>query len=338
MDYQNLYGNNMEYGNGYGAGPGWGPPPDYERQQVRKTRRCFSRIGFIYVIYLAVSMASQWLAAFVLILTGLSPKLDDNLYMLVSLLAMYPAAVPLTALLMKQVPKVGQPGKERWGIGKLAGFFLFALGLLYAGNIIGTVLMGLAGGIKGEPIVNEMEELVMSMEIWTILLAAVIAAPIMEELVFRKFLLDRIAGYGHWTAIMVSAVLFGVAHGNFYQFFYAFGLGAVFSYIYLHTGKIVYTIGFHMLINFMGSILPMGLLKAAESNQVIGGLLTMGNVMMIFSFMICAVVLLVCCWRDLRFDRGSIFLPAGKKIRATWLNAGMALFLLWGAATFALSL
>lgn len=338
MDYQNPYRNNIEYSNGYNTGPGWGPDLEYEKKLARETRRCFSRIGFVYVIFLAVSAGSQWLAALVLAWTGLVWELNENLYMLISMLAMYPVAVPLTALMMKWVPGTGYPGTERWGIGKLAGFFVFSMGVLYAGNIIGTVLMGLAGLIKGEPIINDMQELVMSMETWTVLVTAVITAPIMEELVFRKFLLDRIAGYGHWTAMMVSGVIFGIAHGNFYQFFYAFGLGLIFAYVYLHTGKLRYTIGFHMLINFWGSVLPMGLLKVIESSGIIGSFLAMGNVMIMFGFMICAVVLLICCWRDLSFDRGLVVLSSGKKVRATWLNIGMGLFLLWGALNFALSL
>ena len=97
MDYQNPYRNNMEYSNGYNTGPGWGPDPEYEKKLARETRRCFSRIGFVYVIFLAVSAGSQWLAALVLAWTGLVWELNENLYMLISMLAMYPVAVPLTA-------------------------------------------------------------------------------------------------------------------------------------------------------------------------------------------------------------------------------------------------
>ena len=121
--------------------------------------------------------------------------------------------------------------------------------------------MTAVGVLKEEPIANDVQEMILSMEPWLILVVAVIIAPIMEELVFRKFLLDRIAGFGHWTAMTVSGVIFGIAHGNFYQFFYAFGLGMIFAYMYLHTGKISYTISFHILINFCGSILPIGLLE-----------------------------------------------------------------------------
>lgn len=325
--------------NSSGLGLGYeGGKNEAEKKLAGDIRRCFSRTGLVYVIFLMVSMASQWLAVIILEHTGLAEDMSWNLYMLIAMFSMYPAAVPLTGLLARWVPSAGGTGHERWGIGKLAGFFVFSMGILYAGNIAGVVLMGVAGIIKGETIVNDMQEVIMSMNPGAIILSAVIVAPIMEELVFRKFLLDRIAGYGHWTAMVVSGVIFGVAHGNFYQFFYAFGLGMVFAYIYLRTGRVGYTTGFHMLINFWGSILPMGLLKIAEINAVMGGILAMGNMMMMLGFMICALVLFCCCRRDLQFDRGIQGLSAGKKSRAVWINIGMVLFLLWGAVTFARSL
>ncbi len=338
MDWRGSYDNRGNCSFGYGSGYGENGNGENEKQLAGTVRKCFSRTGFVYVIFLAVSLLSQWMAIAVLNMTGLAAGTEWNLYMLIVLFSMYPAAVPLTGLLMRWVPSAGQVGKERWGIGKLAGFFVFSMGILYAGNLVGVMLMGVAGIIKGEPIANDMQEMITSMNPGAILLSAVIVAPVMEELVFRKFLLDRIAGYGHWTAMLVSGVIFGIAHGNFYQFFYAFGLGMVFAYIYLHTGKIRYTIGFHMIINFWGSILPIGLLKITQINGVLGGILAIGNTMMMFGFMICALVLFLCCRRDLYFDRGPGGISGGKMSRAVWINGGMILFLLCGVVTFARSL
>lgn len=340
MEYENWNNNQYQgrYENGDRPGIERGRNPDYEKMAVKQVRKSFSRIGLIYITFLVISNLSQGAAALLLSRIAMTKNLSLDVYMLLTMLSMYPLAVPLTALLMKLVPLVGQVGNEQWGIGKLCGFFTFSMGVLYAGNMIGTVLMMAAGFLKGEPIANDVQEMILTMEPWLILVVAVIAAPVMEELVFRKFLLDRIAGFGHWTAMIVSGVIFGIAHGNFYQFFYAFGLGMVFAYIYLHTGKISYTIGFHMLINFCGSILPMALLDLIEKNVVLGSFLTISNMMVMFGFMICAVILLICCRRDLFFWRGIIHLPPGKKGAAVWGNLGMILFLLCGAGLFALAL
>ena len=327
-----------DYSSEYGSCPGRQRDPEQEKRTARQIRRCFSRVGLIYLLYLILSNGCQLVVGYALVWTGLAAGMNMNLYMLITTFSMYPVAVPLTALLMRLVPSMGDTGKESWGIGKLGGFFVFSLGVLYLGNLTGMALMGLAGLVKGEPIVNGMQELMMSLESWTILLAAVLTAPVMEELVFRKFLLDRIAGYGHWTAMIVSGLIFAMAHGNFYQFFYAFGLGMIFAYVYLHTGKIRYTIGFHMLINFMGSIVPMAIIELEKVNPMAGRLLLTGNLMMMFGYVICGGVLLICCHRELSFHPGYTEISAGRKNRAVWLNMGMILFLLSGGALLALSL
>ena len=77
----------------------------------------------------------------------------------------------------------------------------------------------------------------------------IIAAPIIEELIFRKLLIDRISPFGEKTAIFASALAFGLVHGNFSQFFYAFAIGLLFGYIYVKTRNILYTIVLHMFVN-----------------------------------------------------------------------------------------
>lgn len=65
----------------------------------------------------------------------------------------------------------------------------------------------------------------------------VVMAPICEEILFRKILIDRIRLYGDKAAILVSSVVFGLSHGNFYQFFYAFGIGLVLAIFIFRRGS-----------------------------------------------------------------------------------------------------
>ena len=51
-----------------------------------------------------------------------------------------------------------------------------------------------------------------------IILTSVIIAPVMEELVFRKYLVDRLVPYGQKTAVVLSGLFFGLFHGNFISF------------------------------------------------------------------------------------------------------------------------
>lgn len=338
MDYQNP--NYSPYGNSNGGTwyqAGENRNPDSEKQALKEMRRCFSRVGLVYSFYLIAAPLSQLAIMTILMVTGIASRMDDGIYMLTGILSMYPVAVPLTAFFTKWIPKRGKVGQESWSFGKLCGILVVAMGVLYIGNIIGNILMALAGMAKGEPILNELNTLVTSMEPWTLIAAVVVIAPIIEELVFRKFLLDRIAGYGDWTAMLVSGFLFGIAHGNFFQFFYAFGLGMIFSYVYLRTGKIAYTIGFHMLINFWGSVMPLGLLKVIEKNVFLGGLMSLSNIMVMAGFIICAVILLAVCWKDLRFLPADDRVKGAKRAAAVWINVGMILFLICGIVLFVYS-
>ncbi len=96
---------------------------------------------------------------------------------------------------------------------------------------------------------------------------AIIGAPVMEELMFRKTLLNVLHRFGRAPAAIASALLFGLLHGNSKQFFLAFGLGIIFAVVYMNTGKIKYTIFLHMMINTFAT-LPDLIYMAVESDIV----------------------------------------------------------------------
>ena len=91
-------------------------------------------------------------------------------------------------------------------------------------------------------------------------LVTVIVAPIFEELIFRKFVLDRVGHLGEGIAVLSSALIFGLAHQNAGQFFLAFFLGLLFAKIYLRTGRILYTMLLHFLINLTATADEIGCL------------------------------------------------------------------------------
>lgn len=88
-------------------------------------------------------------------------------------------------------------------------------------------------------------------------LYAVLGAPVLEELAFRKFLLDRIHPFGETVAALTSALLFGLFHGNAAQFPLAFGVGFISATVYMKTGRIAYSILLHMMINLTGTLLEL---------------------------------------------------------------------------------
>ncbi len=61
---------------------------------------------------------------------------------------------------------------------------------------------------------------------------------------FRKEIIS-LRRYGEKTAIMFSALAFALFHMNVFQFFYAFGLGLMFGYVYTRTSRLRYSVAMH---------------------------------------------------------------------------------------------
>jgi membrane protease YdiL (CAAX protease family) len=83
---------------------------------------------------------------------------------------------------------------------------------------------------------------------------SVIIAPIIEEVVMRGIIYSGFMQLPIVYNAIINGLLFGIIHRNMTQFVGAFVTGFVFSYIIYVTKSIFYTIGFHMLMNFIASI------------------------------------------------------------------------------------
>ncbi|HEX3622860.1 MAG TPA: CPBP family intramembrane glutamic endopeptidase [Acidimicrobiales bacterium] len=65
-----------------------------------------------------------------------------------------------------------------------------------------------------------------------------VAAPVVEELVFRGFLAEALRGRGRRVAVLVSAAAFSLAHLRLEQFRYYLFMGVVFGLVYWRRGLI----------------------------------------------------------------------------------------------------
>ena len=91
----------------------------------------------------------------------------------------------------------------------------------------------------------------------TMIVLAVIMAPIFEEIVFRgiiqKGLINK--GMNPATAIIISSVVFGLVHANPWQFVGAVLLGCVLGFVYHKTKSLLLPILLHAFNNLCSSIL-----------------------------------------------------------------------------------
>ena len=87
-------------------------------------------------------------------------------------------------------------------------------------------------------------------QIALMLLGLVVVPAFVEELLFRGVILSNLLPYGKGTAILGSAVLFGLMHQNAEQLLYATAAGAVLGWIFVRTGSIWPCVLMHFVNNF----------------------------------------------------------------------------------------
>lgn len=87
----------------------------------------------------------------------------------------------------------------------------------------------------------------------TVLGSAVVPA-VFEELLYRRLFCAELMLHGGSFAIIISALLFGLAHFSFYTFPYAFICGLVLAFVYLKTGSVKYTVAIHFANNLLGYV------------------------------------------------------------------------------------
>ena len=313
---------------------------------LRDTKRHFSKLGLMFLLGTLMIYGVQIGAS--AIANAVDPELmNSTAYaLLITMIPMYAIAMPLMALLIRTVPAVS-PEKKKMTAGRWILTFLMCYGGTYVSNYVGIILTQVIGAIKGSPVSNNMVEVATSSNILVNFFIMVICAPIAEELLFRKLLIDRTVKYGEATAILFSGLMFGLFHGNLNQFVYAFELALFFGFIYVKTGNIRYTILLHMLVNFLGSVVGVIILNwlgdefiNALSDTSLLMTYAMDNmpkimtyfiyIILLLGIAIAGIVLLIVNAKKIHFQPGEVTIPKGKRFSTTVVNVGMGFyFLFW---------
>ena len=180
--------------------------------------------------------------------------------LLISSVILYGVAMPLSMVFFKECD-VHRVEKRKMDAGLLIGVIFLNIALMYVGGVMGSLVDEMTLHLIGESTGNPLGETVSSIPLWAVFLIVVVAAPIFEEIIYRRVVIDRLRRYGDGTAIVVSGLVFGLIHGNFNQFFYATFIGMVLAAVYLCTGRLRITIFMHMSVNFVGSFYTSLMLK-----------------------------------------------------------------------------
>lgn len=282
-------------------------------------KRSVNRIAVIMIIVIALAFACQIIWGVVVGRNALIADASLNL-ILQSFITMYIIALPIGILLMKRISGMHEAG-EQFTVGRLIRFFFMTQGVSVVGNLIGSVLSIVL--TRGEA-QNLIVELGMDTSHSLLkLLLIVLAAPFLEELFFRKLIIDRTRQYGEKAAVVFSAILFALYHLNLFQFFYTFGMGLVWGYLYLRSGRLRYSYAIHVVVNFLGIIVGGFMVKAAHIDEItaaatspeametlvqrpeviIGMLLFLLYALVTYGIAIAGIILLIVNRKMIRFDK-----------------------------------
>ncbi len=302
---------------------------------LRQVRRHFSWIGASIGIFLATRFVFQ------LIIRGLLeyfwPQWMQNAWALygVSGAAQYIPALPVMLLVLKKAPATPME-KSPMKVSHLAVAAFVAIFMMQAGNLVGNLVSMLLSMIPSVAPSNPVSDLMLEMDLLPTAVFAVLFAPLMEELIFRKVLIDRMHVYGQKTAVILSALIFGLFHGNPVQFTYAFTVGLVLGFVYVKTGKLRYSIALHMLLNFLGGGIAPWLLKNILALDIGDGtdlaavmaalpwvLGLLGYLLTIFASALAGLVLLIVNRNRITFENAPLQLPRKKSVTVTCCNVGM---------------
>ncbi len=321
----------------------------------RPVKRYFSRIGLSCSLLMLITVAVQFLAAALIRLKYPQFMESDWYIWLISVLPLYLLAFPVYLYTLpkpidKPVAKNGISARE------FLMYLVMCFGIMYPLNLLGYGVTSALQSLFRLPARNPLETAMSMSNIYVTFIFAVLLAPLMEELIFRKLLIDRIGRIDKRTALFFSALAFGLFHGNFYQFFYAYGLGLLFGFIYIKTGRIRYTVGLHMIINFLGTVVSAAVLKfskmdslkgkAADQVELINGFLASLPSMAVLAAYGLALLALVAAGVYLLIRERRRFMvaepddaiPDEKAFSIVYATWGVALFLAISAAQFVINL
>lgn len=218
-------------------------------------KQAYSRMGFATLAFM-VSWNVVVIAGTFIIIAIDKNLYSTNLVLLLNLLGEVCVGLPLFLLIARTVP--GGPDKNP-EMPKVKPSFIFkAIFGMFGVSIIGSIIASVINGFMSDTInvsSNSGLQTMFDNTFWIMAIDVIICAPIIEEFVMRKVLIDRVRCYGKKTAVIMSGVLFGLLHGNIEQFFYTFFVGMILAFVYVKTGKLRYSILIHCVLNTTSTVL-----------------------------------------------------------------------------------
>lgn len=133
-------------------------------------------------------------------------------------------------------------------------FFLVLISVPF--TIVTNFLIALTGLAGQSEAYQEVSQLLYKPSFPIQLLCVGIIIPIVEELIFRGLIFQRLREYHElFGSMLISAIIFGVFHGNIVQGIYGILAGILLAYVYELYGTVKASVTVHVAMNMTACVL-----------------------------------------------------------------------------------
>ncbi len=260
--------NNTNYGTNqpqYGYGGGYRPSPGYVKLETPKMKREKAGIKTISIwsgIGVLFAFVVSFCLSFVSYIPGFkdaynSNELFENGYeILVSLLFIgVPFLISYKALKHKTpftLPYCRPHNKRSFGL-------LIVIGVAgsFLANYVVAILASILKAVGLEMVSPQYDtpETIIGKILYVIYISVVPAMT--EEFAFRGVIMQPLRKYGDKFAIVMSALVFGLMHGNAVQAIFAFIVGLIIGYAVVVTGSMWTGVIIHFCNNFVSAVMEL---------------------------------------------------------------------------------
>lgn len=265
----------------------------------------------IFVQFLIAALVSKY-----------APSMKDSSWSIGLLVGipLYCVGFPVFLKMIKNLPNGPKGEVKKMSLKNIVVAFFISMAGTYIFNIVGNVINILIGLIKGSTITNPVNSVVEMSSIIPTIIFMVTLSPIIEEVIFRGVILDKLRGYGDRNAIFFTALTFALFHGNLSQFFYAFALGLIFGYIAIKTNTILYTVILHIGINLFGSVIMPGLVLSGNETLI------MLTGLSVIVFMVVGIILFNSNFKNIELEPKENKINRKIKNKIIYWNSGMIFY------------
>jgi len=235
-----------------------------EREICRRLRHKFSTSGWVLLIYYGIMNVAVTAVSFMVTFLSMMESegdIDSAVNAAANSGLGYIIAVVVGSLLLLLWKKKDFCFRHIWRSEqpmRLGAFFsLFAIFFgIQAVVQVSTGIMESIFNMFGFSMMEGLEQVSTTGDTLSMFLYVAILAPITEEMLFRGAILRSLQPYGKKFAVLASAFLFGIFHGNFIQTPYAFLVGLVLGYV-----TVEYSMGWAIFLHLLNNLVLVDMMN-----------------------------------------------------------------------------